>query len=57
MIPLMLNEVSKGRLELGRLVNAMSEAPAERLGLERGKISEGLPAERVCLCYRWHDYG
>ena len=49
MIPLMLNEVSEGRLELGRLVNAMSEAPAERLGLERGKISEGLPADLIVV--------
>ena len=45
MIPLMLNEVSAGRLDLGRLVNAMSEAPASRLGLERGKIAEGFTAD------------
>ena len=49
MIPLMLNEVSEGRLELGRLVNAMSEAPAERLGLERGTISEGMPADLIMV--------
>ncbi len=49
MIPLMLNEVSEGRLELGRLVNAMSEAPATRLGLNRGKISEGLPADLIVV--------
>ena len=41
MIPLMLNEVSEGRLEISRLINAMSEAPASRLSLERGRISEG----------------
>ena len=45
MIPLMLNEVSEGRLEISRLINAMSEAPASRLSLERGRISEGLTAD------------
>ena len=49
MVPLMLNEVSEGRLELGRLVNAMSEAPAQRLGLERGKISVGMPADLILV--------
>ena len=49
MIPLMLNEVSEGRLELSRLVNAMSEAPAERLGLDRGRISEGMPADLIMI--------
>jgi len=45
MIPLMLNEVSRGQLEMHRLVNAMSESPALRLGLDRGRISEGLTAD------------
>lgn len=45
MVPLMLNEVSEGRLKLERLVNAMSEAPATRLGLERGKIVEDQTAD------------
>ena len=45
MIPLMLNEVSKGRLDMNRLVSAMSESPASRLGLDRGRISEGLTAD------------
>ena len=49
MIPLMLNEVSEGRLELGRLVTAMSEAPADRLGLDRGKISEGQTADLIMV--------
>lgn len=49
MIPLMLNEVSAGRLDLGRLVNAMSEAPASRLGLERGKIEEGFTADFIVV--------
>ncbi len=49
MIPLMLNEVSEGRLELERLVTAMSEAPADRLGLDRGKISEGQPADLIMV--------
>ena len=45
MIPLMLNEVSEGRLEMSRLIKAMSEAPASRLSLERGRISQGLTAD------------
>ena len=45
MVPLMLNEVSEGRLKLERLVNATSEAPATRLGLERGKIIEDQTAD------------
>ena len=49
MIPLMLNEVSEGRLNLGRLVNAMSESPAARLGLNRGKISEGQTADFIMV--------
>ena len=49
MIPLMLNEVSTGRLDLGCLVNAMSEAPASRLGLERGKIAEGFTADFIVV--------
>ena len=49
MIPLMLHEVSEGRLQLDRLVNAMSEAPAERLNLERGKISKGMPADLIVV--------
>jgi len=49
MIPLMLHEVSEGRLQLDRLVNAMSEAPAERLNLERGRISKGMPADLIVV--------
>ena len=45
MIPLMLNEVSENRLELSRLVNAMAESPANRLGLDRGQLTEGSPAD------------
>ncbi len=45
MIPLMLNEVSEGQLDMNRLVSAMSESPASRLGLDRGRISEGLTAD------------
>jgi len=47
MIPLMLNEVSEGRLSLDRLINAMAEAPANRLGLERGQIKEGQTADFI----------
>ena len=49
MIPLMMNEVSEGRLELNRLVNAMAEAPADRLGLNRGRIREGLTADLMVI--------
>ena len=45
MIPLMLQEVVEQRLDLSRLVNSMAEAPADRLGLQRGRIEEGQPAD------------
>ena len=45
MIPLMLEEVSHNRIDLGRLVNSMSEAPASRLNLLRGKIEKNNPAD------------
>ena len=45
MVPLMLQEVVEKRLDLSRLVNSMSEAPADRLGLHRGRIEEGQPAD------------
>ena len=45
MVPLMLQEVVEKRLDLSRLVNSMSEAPADRLGLNRGRIEEGQPAD------------
>ena len=47
MVPLMLNEVSEGRLDLERLIDAMSLQPASRLGLDRGKIAEGQPADLI----------
>ena len=45
MVPLMLQEVVEKRLDLSRLVNSMAEAPADRLGLSRGRIEEGQPAD------------
>ena len=45
MVPLMLQEVVEKKLELGRLVNSMAEAPASRLGLNRGCIEVGQPAD------------
>ena len=45
MVPLMLQEVVEQRLDLSRLVNSMAEAPADRLGLQRGRIEEGQPAD------------
>ena len=41
----MLQEVIEKRLDLSRLVNSMAEAPADRLGLNRGRIEEGQPAD------------
>ncbi len=45
MVPLMLQEVVEKRLDLSRLVNIMAEPPADRLGLTRGRIAEGQPAD------------
>jgi len=45
MIPLMLQEVVDKKLDLSRLVNSMAEAPADRLGLNRGRIEVGQPAD------------
>ena len=45
MVPLMLQEVVEKRLDLSRLVNSMAEAPADRLGLSRGRIEKGQPAD------------
>ena len=45
MVPLMLQEVVDKRLDLSRLVNSMAEAPADRLGLTRGRIEVGQPAD------------
>jgi dihydroorotase len=47
MLPLMLQQVVTGNLELGRLVNAMAEAPADRIGLSRGRIAPGQPADLI----------
>lgn len=52
MVPLMLHHVATGKLELGRLVNAMAEAPANRLGLERGRITVGQPADLLAVDLR-----
>jgi dihydroorotase len=52
MIPLMLHEVVENRLDLGRLVNSMAEAPANRLGLDRGRIAEGQPADFMFVDFK-----
>ena len=49
MIPLMLNEVAEDRLPLDRLVSAMAEKPAERLGIQRGKLIPGNPADIITV--------
>ena len=45
----MLNEVAEDRLSLERLVSAMSEKPAERLGIQRGKLIPGNPADIITV--------
>lgn len=46
MVPLLLNEVSKGNLSLSRLVEAVAEKPAEIFGFrKKGKIAKGYDAD------------
>lgn len=52
MVPLMLQEVVEKRLDLSRLVNSMAEAPADRLGLQRGRIEEGQPADFMFVDFK-----
>ena len=52
MVPLMLQEVVRKRLDLSRLVNSMAEAPADRLGLNRGRIEKGQPADFMFVDFK-----
>jgi len=50
MLPLMLNEVNRGRLTVNELVRLMSEKPAEIFHLrDRGSLSEGNMADIVVV--------
>jgi len=49
-LPLMLTEVHKGRLTLQRLIQLLSEKPAEIFGLtDRGELEEGKAADLVVV--------
>ena len=50
MLPLMLNEVNRGRLSVNELVRLMSEKPAEIFHLrDRGSLNEGCMADIVVV--------
>ena len=49
MLPLMLLQAQKGRIGLDRLVNAVSEKPAELFGLNKGKIAIGKDADLIAV--------
>jgi len=48
-LPLMLTEVKKGNIALGRVIEAMAEAPAKIFGLNGGALKEGGPADIVLV--------
>ncbi len=50
--PLLLNSVSRGKIDLSTVVEAVSQNPAKRLGLKRGKIEEGYDAELINIDFR-----
>lgn len=52
MLPLMLELVHRGELELGRLVNAACRDPALFLGLPRGRLEKGLEANFITVDFR-----
>lgn len=52
MYPLLLHEVSQGKIDLSTVVKCVSEKPAKRLGLKRGKIKEGYDAELINIDFR-----
>jgi dihydroorotase len=53
MLPLILTEVSEGRMTLRRLVEAVCENPSKIFGLrEIGKIAEGYNADIVLIDLR-----
>jgi dihydroorotase len=52
MLPLMLWRVKHNRFDLSRLVNAISERPAEIFGLKKGKIKAGYDADLIMVDMR-----
>ena len=52
MLPLLLNEVSAGRLSLSELVSLVCERPARIFGLDRGRLEVGWPADIVLVDLR-----
>lgn len=50
--PLLLNAVSRGRIDLSTVIEAVVLNPAKRLGLKRGKIKEGYDAELINIDFR-----
>lgn len=55
MLPLSLELVRRGELSMQRMVEAMTIAPARNLGLDRGTLKSGAPADVVIFDpdYRW----
>ncbi len=47
MLPLSLDLVHRGLVSMSRIVDAMSSAPARILGLDRGRLAPGAPADIV----------
>ncbi len=50
--PLMLNSVSRGKIDISTVVKSLALNPAKRLGLKRGKIQEGYDAELINIDFR-----
>ncbi len=50
--PLLLNSVARGKIDISTVIDALVLSPAERLGLERGKIKEGQDAELINIDFR-----
>ena len=48
-LPLMLTEVKRGNIALGRVVEAMAQAPATIFGLNGGGLKEGTAADIVLV--------
>ncbi|MEF8833173.1 MAG: dihydroorotase [Candidatus Thermoplasmatota archaeon] len=50
--PLLLNAVSRGKVDLSTVIEGLALNPAKRLGLKRGKIKEGYDAELINIDFR-----
>jgi dihydroorotase len=49
MYPMMLPFAKKGKLPIGRLVNAISENPARLYGMNKGKLAPGMDADLIVV--------